>query len=291
MLTPEDHLSISRLQLLAKSVVDGIAAGHHRSPHQGASVEFKEHRQYVRGDEIRSIDWKLFGKTDRLFVRQFEDETNLRAMILVDQSGSMQYRGSRTEHSKHEFAVRLAACLATLLISQRDAVGLATLDTQLRNIIRPRSTASHLHLIYQALAKSTVGAETQLAVSLNQAAGQLRSRGLLILISDCFDDVEALLNALQTFRKARTEVIVFQIFAPDELDFPFRQRTQFRGLEHPATRQVVEPQAIRNSYMNRLAEYRQQLTRGLQQARIDLIACTTNQDLGPLLTETMARRN
>ncbi len=291
MLTPQDHESISRLQLLARSVVDGITAGRHRSPHKGASVEFKEHRQYVRGDEIRSIDWKLFGKTDRLYIRQFEDETNLRAMILVDQSGSMQYRGSRAEYSKHEFAVRLAACLATLFIAQHDAVGLATLDTQLRHIVSPRSTVGHLHLIYQALAQSQIGAETQLAAALRQASSQLRSRGVLVLVSDCFDDVEALLTALRTFRHMRSEVIVFQIFAPDELDFPFRQRTQFRGLENPTARQLVEPQSLRAAYLQRLADFRQRLAQGTSQERIDLITCTTNQDLGELLSEYLSRRD
>ena len=123
MLTAQDREAIAQLQLLARGVVEGITAGRHRSPHKGASVEFKEHRQYVRGDEIRSIDWKLFGKTDRLFIRQYEDETNLRSMILLDQSGSMAYRGSRSPLSKHEFAKRLAACVATLFIAQQDSVG------------------------------------------------------------------------------------------------------------------------------------------------------------------------
>lgn len=291
MLTPQDHEALSRLQLLARSVVDGITAGRHRSPHKGASVEFKEHRQYVRGDEIRSIDWKLFGKTDRLFIRQFEDETNLRSMILVDQSGSMQYRGSRADYSKHEFAVRLAACLATLLITQHDAVGLATLDSQLRHIVPPRSTVGHLHLIYQALAQSRIGADTHLATALKQASRQLRSRGILILVSDCFDRVESLLTALRAIRHTRSEVIVFQVLAPDELDFPFRQRTLFRGLENSAERRPVEPQAIRAAYLQRLNEFQRELAQGTSRERIDLIPCTTDQDLGQILSGYLNRRN
>lgn len=291
MLSPQDHEAISRLQLLARGVVEGFTGGRHRSPHKGASVEFKEHRQYARGDEIRSIDWKLFGKTDRLFIRQYEDETNLRAMILVDQSGSMAYRGTHATVSKHQFAVRLAACLATLLVKQQDAVGLATLDKQLRDVIPPRSTTSHLRAIYETLVQSQCAAETSLATALRQASAQLRRRGILIFISDCFDSVDELLSALRIYRHSGSEVIVFQIWDRDELDFPFHARTQFRSLENSAKQHLIDPIALRSSYLQRLETFRQQLAQGLTRERIELVSCTTDQDLGELLTAYISRRS
>ncbi|MEO8268289.1 MAG: DUF58 domain-containing protein [Aureliella sp.] len=291
MLSPQDHEALSQLQLLARGVVEGFTGGRHRSPHKGASVEFKEHRQYVRGDEIRSIDWKLFGKTDRLFIRQYEDETNLRAMILVDQSGSMAYRGTRSMVSKHQFAVRLAACLSTLLIKQQDAVGLATLDSKIRAVIPPRSTTSHLRLIYETLVHSRCSAETSLGAALEQASVQLRRRGILILISDCFDSVDSLLAALRTYRHSGSEVVVFQIWDRDELDFPFHARTQFRSLENNAKQHLIDPNALRKGYLERLQAFRQQLSLGLARERMEYVPCVTDQDLGDLLTAYIGRRS
>ena len=291
MLTPEDHEALSRLQLLARGVVEGCTGGRHRSSHKGSSVEFKEHRQYVRGDEIRSIDWKLYGKTDRLFIRQYEDETNLRAMLLVDQSGSMAYRGSRAALSKHQFAIRLAACLSTLLVKQQDAVGLATLDSKLQVVIPPRSTAGHLRLIYETLVRSQCAAETSLAAALQQASGQLRRRGVLILISDCFDSVDDLLTALRIYRHSGSEVVVFQIWDRDELEFPFHARTKFRSLENSTKQHLVDPSALRTGYLQRLEAFRTQLGQGLAGERMELVSCTTDQDLGELLTAYLGRRS
>lgn len=290
MLSPQDHDSLTRLQLLARGVVDGFTGGRHRSPHHGASVEFKEHRQYVRGDEIRSVDWKLYAKSDRLFIRQTEDETNLRAMILLDQSGSMSYRGTRSELSKHAFAVRLAACLATLLVKQQDAVGLATFDSQLQLTVPPRSTTSHLRAIYQTLIQSQCGDETSLSTAIQQAAGQLRRRGILMLISDCFDTVPLLLQSLRPYRHLGSEVIVFQIWDRDELDFPFHTRTQFRSLEDSSQQRIVDPNSMRLAYLERLKQYRSELADGLTRERIDLVSCTTDQPLGELLSAYMHRR-
>lgn len=288
MLTSQDQLA--RLQLLAKGVVEGITAGRHRSPHKGASVEFKEHRQYVRGDEIRSIDWKLFGKTDRLFIRQYEDETNLRAMILLDQSGSMAYRGQRSALSKHQFGMQLAACLATLLIKQQDSVGFATFDETLRELIPPRGTTGHLRAIMGALVRSECAAETALDQALQQVSARLPRRGLLLLISDCFDDVDSLLAPLRLIRHNNSEVVVFQVWDRDELDFPFRSRTQFKSLENAASQRLIDPRTVRAGYLERLANYQQQLSQAMARERIDLVVCTSDQDLGELLTAYLLRR-
>jgi uncharacterized protein (DUF58 family) len=290
MLTPHDQQRLSALQWLATGVVEGLTSGSHRSPRIGRSVAFKEHRAYMRGDDIGSIDWKLFGKTDRLFVRQYEDETNLRAMILLDQSGSMAYRGSQSPLSKHQFAVHLAACLATLFIRQQDAVGIGIVDAQLQQVIPPRGTQLHLRAILQALVQSECTAETSLATALLQAAVHLRRRGVLILISDCFDDVERLRNALRAYRQTHSAVVVFQIWDRDELEFPFRGRTQFRSLEDSAARPAVDARALRESYLQRLEEFQQQLSQTLAAERIELVSCTTDQAVGDILSAFLAGR-
>ncbi len=290
ILTPEDRSALANMQLLARTVVEGLAAGRHRSPHKGSSIEFKEHRQYVKGDEIRSIDWKLFGKTDRLYIRQFEDETNLRAMIFLDQSGSMAYRGTRSQVSKHQFAKSLAACLATLLISQQDAAGIATFDDQVRQWLPPRSRSNHLQAVYSTLVQSRLGGETRLSNTLTDAAGRLNRRGMVVLISDCFDQVDTLMKALGLFRHKGSEVVVFQVFDPDELDFPFRNRTQFRNLEVAGQQRIVDPRSLRSEYLQRLKAFREALAAQSARERIDLIACTTDQPYATILTNYLARR-
>ena len=162
LLSANDRAAVIRLQLLAKQIVEGFYSGLHRSPQKGFSVEFKEHRSYVPGDDIRTIDWKLFGKTDRYFIREYEEETNLRATLLVDSSGSMNYRGERSEFSKHEFAVRLAASLAYMLLGQQDSVGLATFDTDVRAYIPPRARPKHLKAILSELVARQPAGETEL---------------------------------------------------------------------------------------------------------------------------------
>lgn len=291
LLTPQDRDAVSRLQLFARGVVEGITAGRHRSPHKGTSVEFKEHRQYVKGDEIRSIDWKLFGKTDRLYIRQYEEETNLRAVILLDQSGSMNYCGARAAGvSKHAFATRLAACLATLLIGQQDSVGLCTFDTAIRELVPARGRANHLLAISECLVRSQPGNETQLSTVLQQVAEKLKRRGMLILISDCFDDIESLMKSLAYFRHSGNEVVVFQVWDRDELDFPFGQRTQFRSLETVSHQRLVDPNAIRKEYVKRVAEFRQTLAVRTAKERIDLIHCTSDQSYSELLSNYIAKR-
>jgi uncharacterized protein (DUF58 family) len=286
----DDHDAIAQLQFFARNVVEGISGGRHRSSHKGASVVFKEHRQYARGDEIRSIDWKLFGKTDRLFIRQFEDETNLRAMILLDQSGSMKYQGTRaTDVSKHGFAKRLSACLATLLVSQQDAVGLCLLDTTVRQSLPPRSNPGYLQAIFQTLVASQPGGETSLAEALKQAAGAIRRRGLIILVSDCFDDVDQLVRALSLFRRNGHEVLVFQVWDPDELDFPFHGRTQFRSLENDR-RHLVDPRTLRSAYLERVRAFRQHLELEFARERIELISCRTSQNCGEVLIDFIGTR-
>lgn len=291
LLSAADRDKLARLQLYARQVVEGLSVGMHRSPHKGFSVEFKEHRPYVRGDETRLIDWKLYGKTDRLYIRQYEEETNLRCTLLVDQSGSMAYGSSGSAKvSKHEFAVRLAACLAYMLVGQQDAVGLATFDTAPREYIPPRSKPSHLRSLLSTLATSAPTGETAISTVLTQLVPKIRRRGLLVLISDCFDEVDNLVRALGHFRHARNDVIVFQIWDRDELEFPFRGRTQFRSLELASHTRLLDSSLLRKSYLENLQRFRTALGAGCSKQKIDLISCTTDEPHAGLLAAYLAAR-
>lgn len=277
--------------MLARQVVEGFCSGLHRSPHKGFSVEFKEHRQYVRGDEVRSIDWKVFGKTDRLYIREYEEETNLRCTILLDQSGSMAYCGGRANGvSKHAYAVRLAACLAYLMLQQQDSVGLVTFDTRVGRYIPPRSKATHLQVILDELARSKPGRETQLGRVFHELVPKIHRRGLLVIFSDLFGDVDDLLKAMAHFRHAKHEIIVFQLWDPDELDFPFRQWTRFQSLEQSGHRRLVDPAHLRRAYLENLRQFREQLTAGCYRHRIDLVSMTTDRPYAEALASYLAMR-
>ena len=290
-LTPEELSKLKHLQVLARQVVEGLSSGLHRSPHKGFSVEFKEHRQYVRGDEIRNIDWKIFAKTDRYYIREYEEETNLRCTMLVDCSGSMRYRGARSNGlSKHDYATRLAASLAYLLLGQQDSVGLVTFDDAVREIIPPRGRPSHLKAILATLSATHPERETDLGKVFHQLASKLHRRGLLVVISDCFGDVDSLLRSFAHFRHARHEIIVFQILDPDEVDFPFRGRTQFRSLEVAGHRQTVDPAQLRRAYMEKLEEFRQQLQAGCRRNHIDLVPVTTDTRYADVLADYLRLR-
>ena len=291
VLSAGDVSRLSGLQLLAKQVVEGFASGLHRSPHKGFSVEFREHRPYVPGDDLRTIDWKLFGKTDRLYIREYEEETNVRCTLLVDCSGSMGYRGTRSDGlSKHDYAIRTAACLSWLMLQQQDSVGLVTFDTAIRRYIPPRTRPRHLKHIMTELAARQPGAETSLADVFHQIASRIQRRGLVMILSDLFGDVDQLMKALAHFRHARHEVIIFQIWDPDELDFPFRQWTQFASLENSAQRHLVDPAQLRKAYLQKLQEYRDQLTRGCSRNRITLVPLVTNQPTADALAAWLAIR-
>jgi uncharacterized protein (DUF58 family) len=291
VLSAGDVSRLSGLQLLAKQVVEGFASGLHRSPHKGFSVEFREHRPYVPGDDLRTIDWKLFGKTDRLYIREYEEETNVRCTMLVDCSGSMAYRGTRSDGlSKHDYAVRAAACLSWLMLQQQDSVGLVTFDTGIRRYIPPRARPRHLKHLMTELAAQQPGAETELADVFHQIAARIQRRGLVMILSDLFGDVDQLMKALAHFRHARHEVVIFQIWDPDELDFPFRQWTQFASLENSSQRHLVDPAQLRKAYLQKLQEYREQLARGCSRNRIALVPLVTNQPPADALAAWLAIR-
>lgn len=291
LLHADDIKKLARLQVLARQVVEGFCSGLHRSPHKGFSVEFKEHRAYVRGDEIRNIDWKLYGKTDRLYIREYEEETSLRCTLLVDCSGSMDYSGARSDGmTKHAYAIRLAACLSYLLLQQQDSVGLVTFDTQMRQYVPPRSRPKHLQAIVNELEASRPANETELGGVFHQLVSKLHRRGLVVIISDLFGEVGQLLKALAHFRHAKHEILIFQIWDPDELDFPFRQWTRFASLESPSHRNLVDPAQIRRTYLEKLDRFREALTSGCHRHRINLVPMQTDEPYADALATYLALR-
>lgn len=291
LISPKDLSRVAKLQMLARQVVEGFCSGKHRSPHKGFSVEFKEHRQYVRGDELRSIDWKVYAKSDRLFIREFEEETNLRCTLLVDRSGSMRYAGDRSKGlTKYDYAQQLAASLAYLMLGQQDAVGLVTFDDDLRDKVPTRSRPSHLRALLTALATDGSKRETDLGGVFHKIAPKLGRRGLVIIISDSMGDIASISHALAQFRASRHEVLFFQILDPDEVDFPFSGRIQFRDLENVSREHTVDARSLRDAYLKRLKQHEQELQEACRKNRVDLVPITTDRPFADALHEYLALR-
>jgi uncharacterized protein (DUF58 family) len=289
---PSSLAKYCRLTMVARTVVEGFLSGVHKSPYKGFSVEFAEHRQYYPGDEIRHIDWRVLGKTDRYYIKEYEEETNLKAYLLVDASGSMAYRGQHG--SKFQYAQYVAASLACLMLHQLDAVGLITHDTKVRQLLPPRASSKHLLHILQTLEQTEPGGETSMAPLWHELAGKLKRRGMVIVLSDCFDQLGALVRALQHFRHRRHEVILFHILAPEEIEFPFRKWTQFHNLERPSDRLLVDPQRLRKEYLQNFADFCTQLRRQVGQMQIDYHQMRTDEPvekaLGIYLTKRQSRK-
>lgn len=250
---PTALAKFGRLDVVAKLLVEGYQMGQHKSPYKGSSIEFVEHRQYYPGDEVRHIDWRAYGKTGKYFIKEFEDETNLRCYLLLDASGSMGYAGSTI--SKFDYARQLAAALGYLLLHQRDAIGAVTFDTQVRDRLDPSSKPQNFNLLLQILETRKTGHETSLAKVFHEIAPTLKRRSLLIILSDCFDKLDLLRNALNQFRHQKHEVILFHIIAPEERDFPFSKPTQFRSLERNGHRLLVDPHRLRKHYITQFEEF------------------------------------
>jgi len=281
---------IDNMQLLAKVVVEGFILGLHRSPYRGFSVEFAEYRQYSPGDEIRHIDWKVFGKTDRYYIKQFEEETNLACTILLDASGSMDYKSREDGLTKLEYGSRLAACLSYFIMRQRDAVGLVVFDEQVRTALPPRMRQSHLKHIMAALDDLKAGGETHLAGPMHDLADGLKRRGLIILISDLLDDPEAVMSALQHFRFQGHDVIIFHLMDNAELTFPFDTMTEFTDLETHA-KATVSAEGVKPVYMEELKAFLDVYEKGCADVLADYKLFDTCQPLELALSEYLYRRS
>jgi len=289
---PTSLARYGRLALVARGLVEGFLTGAHKSPYKGFSVEFAEHRQYYHGDEIRHIDWRAYGKTDRYYIKEYEEETNLRAHLLVDASGSMAYAGKGP--SKFAYAQQVAASLAYLMLHQRDAVGLVTHDTQVRQMIPPKAISKHLLQVLHALEETKPGGETALAPLWDKIALQASRRGMIIILSDCFEDVPALLRSLRHFRYKRHEVVLFHVLAPEEMDFPFKKWTQFRNLELSSDKRLVDPQRLRRDYQTNFERFCTELRQACSLAQVDYHLLRTDSPvdraLGIYLTKRQSRR-
>ena len=284
ILQPEELQSIVNLQLMAKQTVEGAITGQHRSPHKGFSVEFAQHREYVQGDEIRRVDWKVFAKTDRYYVREYEEETNLRAMLLLDASGSMGYKGENGI-TKLQHAIKLSACLAHIIMKQSDSIGLMTFDTKIRSHIPPRSSTRHLRILYEEMLKTRPGGETNVSKVFHDIVPRIDKRGMVFILSDCFTDVKSLLASIAHFRHASHEVVIFHVMDRDEVEFPFDAWTRFENLERTAEFQMVDPASFRAAYLDNFAKFTEALKLGCQRHRVELVPMYTHEPL----TDSLAR--
>ena len=287
-----DPVALSRIggmELVARLVVEGFVTGLHKSPYQGFSVEFAEHRQYMPGDEIRYIDWKVYGKSDRYYVKKFEEETNLRAYILLDTSASMNYKHAEEGLTKFEYGCYLAATLTYLMLKQRDSVGLALFDTDITQYIPPRGAATHLQAIMSALENATPGQETQLSGLFHELAKRIVRRGLVIVISDLLDEPSQVISALKHLRHQKHEVIVFHLLDPAELTFPYTGSVVFRDME---TGQTLSTQAdtLKADYLEKLNQFIQSYRRGCGASQIDYVQMDTAMPFDYALSEYLSRR-
>jgi uncharacterized protein (DUF58 family) len=286
-----DPTSLSKyghLTLVARNLVEGFLTGMHKSPYKGFSVEFAEHRQYYPGDEIRHIDWRAYGKTDRYYIKEYEEETNLKAQILFDASGSMGYKGKHP--SKFQYAQYIVASLSYLMLHQRDAVGLSLHDTRVRTYIKPRANSKHLLYLLNTLQQAQPEGETALAPLWHQVADQLKQRGLVIILSDCFEQVPALLRALQHFRHKRHEVLLFHILAPEEIEFPFKKWTQFRNLEVANHKLLVDPNRLRKEYLANFGRFCKELREAAGKTQVDYHLMRTDEPVERALGIYLTRR-
>lgn len=286
-LQPEMVARLNNMSLRARLVVEGYIIGQHKSPYHGFSVEFAEHRAYGPGDEIRHIDWKLYGKTDRYYVKQFEEETNLRSYLILDTSRSMTYTSGKV--TKIEYASYLAAALAYLMLNQRDGAGLVLFDEKIHTYLPPRSTPSHLNALLSHLDQIQYGTDTRLGPVLHEMAERIKKRGLVILISDLFDQPAAVLEGLKHFRHNHQEVIVFHILDPREEDFNFNTRTRFRDLETGESI-TTEPWQIREQYSRLMLRFQEFYRRHCREQRIDYIPFSTAQNLDLALNGYLQKR-
>lgn len=289
-LSTEVLARVSNMQLLAKTVVEGFLLGLHRSPFNGSSVEFSEYRQYTAGEEIKHIDWKVFAKTDRYYIKRFEAETNLACHILLDASGSMRYKFNETGISKLQYGASLAACLAYLMMGQRDATGLTIFDGAIRTALPARLGPTHLQRMLSTLEGIEAGGETSLVGPMNAMAEGLKRRGLVIIISDLLDDVENLRSALSRFRFQGHDLIVFQIMDDAELTFPFDSLTQFTDLETSQSA-VVSPKGMKATYLGELKKFLDGVHKACADVKADYTLCNTQTPLELSLSEYLHRRS
>ena len=285
-----DPIALQRAEMLglqARQIVEGYMAGEHKSPYRGFAIEFAQHREYVPGDDTRHLDWKVLGRSDRYYIKQYEQETNYVAHILVDGSESMRYGSGKVK--KFDYARTMAACLAYLILLQRDAVALAIFDNATRNYHPRTDNLSSIHNLMNLLAAFAPEQTTNIAAVLHEMAGQVRRKGIFILISDFFDDVDEVLRGVQHLRFSGSEVILFHVLDPYELDFPFKGTVEFRGLEG-APRLVTRPAELRKSYLEEFNAFIDKLRVGCERAGCNYVQVNTAHPWHEVLSSYLATR-
>ncbi len=289
---PTALAKFGRLEVVAKLVVEGYLIGQHKSPFKGASIEFVEHRHYYPGDEIRHIDWRVFGKTDRYFIKEYEEETNMRVHLLLDCSASMAY----PEHpgtgrmTKWTYAATVAASLAHLLVHQQDGVGLTLFDHGVRRQIPVSANPASLHAFASLIEAHAPNDKTDMKSLFHQLAGRLPPRGMVVILSDLLTDVTDIIRGLQRFRYGNHDVLVMHILDHDELEFPFTDRTLFEGMEDSAVEVLTDPQSLRSSYLAALQGFISQVRTACLDQRIDYCLMSTAEGLDVALTTYLASR-
>ncbi|MBI5206449.1 MAG: DUF58 domain-containing protein [Candidatus Firestonebacteria bacterium] len=286
-LQPEILTKLSNLELVARLVVEGYISGLHKSPFKGFNVEFAEHKQYMPGDEIRYVDWKVFAKSDKFYIKQFEEESNLRCTILFDCSRSMEY-GSPI--NKFTYAKYLVATLSYLMLHQRDSVGLVTFNERIMRYIPPRTSHSHIHTIFDELKQSTTMSRTNISEVFDELAQRIKRRGLIIIISDLFDTPDKVITALKHFRHKKHEVIVFQILDHNELEFDFKEPYKFVELE--TNKEIlVNPDAVRTEYKKHINQFIMNYRRVCYENAIDYLMIDTSTPYEQALFSYLSKRN
>lgn len=287
LLTPHIINRLNTLDLQARQVVEGFISGLHKSPFHGFSVEFSQHRPYLPGDSLRYVDWKVYGRSDRYYIKQFEQETNLRAHILLDVSASMSFAG--TEVSKRQYANVLAAALSFLLIRQKDAAGLVLFDHAIRSMLPARSVPSHLQQIFTEIDRTENGKDTALSPVLHEVAERIHRRGLVIIISDLLDEPSEVLKGLQHFRYDRHEVLVFHVLDPAEMDLKFTGDIVFKDLESAETLKT-QPEFIRRAYREKVNAFLETYRTQCSNSGIDYHPVITSSPYDVALTEFLLKR-
>jgi uncharacterized protein (DUF58 family) len=290
LLDPHTLQKISKMELLAKQVMDGYVQGLHKSPHVGFALDFAQHRQYVAGDDIRRIDWRVYAKADRYYIKQYEVTTNLRCQIVLDASGSMRYQGAGDPISKFRFGQFLAASLAYIVLHQQDAAGLITFDNKVRSFIPAKSTPSQLMRILRTLDTTHAEQESGIAPILHEVAERIDRRGMVVVISDLFEDADKLIEAMHHLRHKRHEVILLQTMANDELDFPFRKWSLFENLELSSDKIKLDPALMRAAYLENLNKHQQALKEGLAKLHISHLLMNTSQPFDTALAAYLSKR-
>ena len=289
---PETLSKIARLELRARHVVEGFVSGMHKSPYKGFSVEFANHRLYTPGDDIRHIDWRVYAKADRFFIKEYEEETNMRVHLLLDCSGSMAYpdHPGTARMTKWDYAATVAASIAHLLIYQQDAVGLTLFDTGIRSRIPVSANRASLHVLAEALEAQDPNGKTNMKMLFDELAGSIPRRGMVVILSDLLTDTDDIIRGLQRLRYGQHDVLILHVLDHDELEFPFADRTLFEGMENPEIEILSDPQALRQSYLDAMQAFISTVRSACLDHNIDYALLDTADGLDVALVSWLASR-